>query len=377
MRFAKFRRRMAACRLWCVLLPVVAGGPAARAQEPAPSFFPPEADPLVDTVKQLGPWEQQARLLHQAQENVFQRHGWNSEPDRFTLETARRISEIPPYDIMGRFDTGMAAVAGRYNLTAEQQSEIKQRAMIEMMTFMGRHGGEIMKMGTEVLRARVEQRPFTSEEVARWSKQVQPLLEDGLRVEERMLAELRPMLTPEQQRLLESDLAAADRRLANVREDLSRWERGEWSPEEWGMQHDPIQMGRGMEPGQQANSARGTGGEPESGAADAGSNDPLSEWERYVRDFCNLYRLDEEQRTAAHAILRDVQTQWSVQLAARERDGAAGRGSRGTRALSDNEKDLRDRLFEELKRRIDRIPDRHQRSAVGAVDGGATAPGPS
>jgi hypothetical protein len=267
----------------------------------------------------------------------------------------------------------MAAVAGRYNLTAEQQSEIKQRAMIEMMTFMGRHGGEIIKLGSEVLGARAEGRPFTKEEVARWSKEIQPLLEDGLRVEERMLGEMRPMLTPEQQRLLESDLAAADRRLANVRQDLARWERGEWSPEEWGMQHDPIQMGQGMEPpvaaGETNEAAPGEGESPTE------SSDPLTEWERYVRDFSNTYRLDEEQRTAANAILRDVQTQWSVQLAARERDAAPARGART--AFSDSEVDLRNRLFDELKRRLDRLPDRNQRAAASVIEQAAAGTGPS
>jgi hypothetical protein len=363
------RWKSASCRVLfafaALIAPVVAGG------EPPPepdAMLLEEAPDVVESLQALGPWEEQAQLIERAQSNVFRRYGWNSEADRFTLELIREIDRIPPWDFFGRMNKGMDALTERYELSPDQRARISEKGLIEAMGYMGRHGGAMFEVAREVLRARIEQRPFTADEVARWTRRAAPLMEDGIRVQQRMVEEIQPLLNEKQRRLLGRDMSAANRRIGDMRRQMARWERGEWRAEDWGMQDDPIQTGRAQQ--------RQAPADADSTPSPGETFDPTreSEWERYTRLFIARYRLDEAQRTAAMAILRDVQTQLAVQVESLgqevrrvpQDDGAgstAGNGPEDERLRA-----VRVRLFEQLKRRLDRLPSAGQREMVAEPD---------
>ncbi|HMQ14848.1 MAG TPA: hypothetical protein PKC49_02635 [Phycisphaerae bacterium] len=101
----------------------------------------------------------------------------------------------------------------------------------------------------------------------------------------------------------------------------------------------------------------------------ASTQPALDPWEAYVVQFIERYRLDRDQSQKAHAILRECTTQ---------RDEYLGRRAGRIRELTDKrpatagdrglvEEELRrllapvDRMFEQLKQRLDRLPTRAQR----------------
>ena len=88
---------------------------------------------------------------------------------------------------------------------------------------------------------------------------------------------------------------------------MAKWEDGRWNPGDWGLQNDPIHARAMMEyraeqriRDQLVQNARG----PSSKFDDQKVAMQESEWERYVKWFCQRYECDDQQRTQANAILK-------------------------------------------------------------------------
>ena len=312
---------------------------------------------LIQDLRSLGPWSEQAKLIQQANRNVFERYGWVSEEDRFAERLAGEVAQIPPWDFMGRFEAAFGAVAERYQLDTEQTAQIKPRVIWRTMRLMGRHVPTLFDLSEEFLAARLERRPFTPEEVARWSQMSEPLMLDALEEFEKLYREVTPLLRPEQRELLDRDRAADLRRARMMMERLGDWQQGKWEPRDWGLQDDPYHGGR-LEDQPTAPELEVAEAQP---AVEGPVYDPADEdsWERYVRDFIRRYRLDAEQATAARAILGDVRTQAGVYR-------SAMLGEVGGSGSDEGMVRINVRLFEELKRRLDQIPtDKQRRAAEG------------
>jgi hypothetical protein len=106
--------------------------------------------------------------------------------------------------------------------------------------------------------------------------------------------------------------------------------------------------------------------------ADAASRDP---WADYVRRFIEKYRLDEAQQGRAWKIYRDVRTRgdryekvYGERIEAARRHAASGDDEAAQRTVRETEaqqKAAMDRLFEQLKRRLERLPTRAQLRDAG------------
>ena len=142
----------------------------------------------------------------------------------------------------------------------------------------------------------------------------------------------------------------------------------------------PPQIKRDFEPG-----ATGRpGGQPERAASSQPTEKRAeSEWEKYVREFIEKYKLNNEQAQQARAILADCQTQADRYLAARKEElekidrqieelkQSSDKNKAKTQAeLQEQRKKLMDpidRIFsQQLKPRLDRLPTRAQRQAAEA-----------
>ncbi|MCG3128618.1 MAG: hypothetical protein CHACPFDD_03507 [Phycisphaerae bacterium] len=104
-------------------------------------------------------------------------------------------------------------------------------------------------------------------------------------------------------------------------------------------------------------------------------NKPISLWEQYVRDFCERFKLNDEQRQKAFQILKECQGHGQEYLNRRKTDfykaqdeiGVARKASDNDKLRATNERlaELRrpiDDIFEkQLKPRVDKLPTRQQR----------------
>jgi hypothetical protein len=334
-------------------------GASTRAPADRPPTLFERNQKLVRDLKSLGPWEQQARLIRQANRNVFRQYGWDSAEDRFAEELVGDVARIPPWDFMGRFNFAFGRVSERYGLTEQQASQIRPKILWHSMKVMGRHVTTLFDLSEEILSARLEQRPFAPAEVARWSQLSEPIVLDARAEFETFIREVEPLLTPEQKKILQRDRDAEDRRVRTILERMGEWQQGRWKPEDWGLQDDPLHTGGRMPPTLGDESAD-IGAPPEPAVL----YDPTDEdaWQRYVRDFIRRYGLDEEQSTTAWAVLRDLRARAGAHRAALEHEAAGA-------PMEVRMAPVYERLFEELKSRLDRIPTEDQRQAVEVREG--------
>jgi hypothetical protein len=331
---------------------------------------------------------------------VYERNGWTTEPDRFSLELAQELDALPPWEFERHIELVTRRLSDRYLLDEQQEQTLRGLVEREWGELLARHVGRLVPVITEVLQTRLAGEPYAPEQVARWTELTEPVFEDGRR---RLLAaadEFMNVLTPQQRELVQTDLDAAARRIGRMQELRESWRRGAWNPADWGLDRDPIQLGDGM-PNRDATALESHTGErqqagsgrterpadpEESGApsADAtpripaaqGAREPDDDpWATYVRDFVRRYRLDDAQQRRAWLVYRQARERreflsqrWAQRIAQCRRALDASPSDDGLRArlsaLEKSKADTSRMLFEELKRRLERLPTRAQRRAA-------------
>lgn len=379
--------------LLCALAAAAAGQelPDERAPSRPEAMLEQSVRRLFESFGQADNWAAESEHLMAALERVFERNGWDTEADRFSLELAREVSVVPPWQLRERFDVLGTRLADRYALTAEQDEQLRRLVVREWQDVFARHAGALLPVVFDAFQSRLAGEPFTPEQIQRWSRVLDPVFEDGRQRFDAAAAEFMDKLTPEQQELALADVAAANRRLDRIKELGPAWWRGEWDPADWGLDEDPIQRGEalaersseggGVESGLPLPSEGRTGAERELAAAagrrpvggvtsrPAGGDDP---WAEYVREFIRRYGLDAAQQQRA----------WIIHDSACERRDFHGRRYERRREQLGRAGETADReaaaarlaeleqtwgrtqemVFETLRRRLDRLPTRSQRA---------------
>jgi len=367
-----------------------------------------KANQLLGTMRELGDWDQHYESLVTSMESMYEQNGWDAESDLFSLEMAREIGAIPPWNPQERIDVFMEMVGDRYLLDEGQLATMQQRIFEVNIGLFSRHSDRILEYATEAIQTRAAGEPFTPEQVGRWVELAEPVMLDArstMKTEAESFAE---ELDPEQLELFEQDLKAGDRRMDDLQVLSVKWKRGEWSPRDWGMENDPIQMqgspaastGTGA-PGAERGSAaagRGVGGVNKGDRADelppelpetmprnepegVDKAEPQADdaWARYVKSFIQKYKLNDQQQQRCWLLYKDAKTRDDVfdrrfeRRAASLRSRAGGADNERVQArLSEQVEEHnrgRDRLFSQLKRRLDRLPTRaqHKDAAPGEL----------
>ncbi len=405
---------------------------------PGPNFGPP---PMMrrffDQFKELGPWDQQFNYIMPAAEKFFIRNGWESEPDLFALEVVRAVESKPPWAVQERMTTIKTLISDRYALDAEQEQRLVETMQRGMGEIFRRNAPRIMSYGVEALTTRLSGEPFTPEQVARWMKLAEPVIQDARNTAQSLMNEFSEHLTEDQREMLLVDMEAAQRRSDRVMELGRKWANGEWSAEDWGLEEDPIQTGQlraaGVPPHDAAhapnssdptkdgsdaappmppspgNDPTGTGAASPSAEAAAGlsnaerlprnrprtpqpaqlDNDP---WAVHTREFVQRYQLDDDQSQRAWQIYRESRERRDEYVKRHEARIAGARGAANGAAderthgrieeLTARERAAIDRLFDQFKLRLEKLPTRAQRKAAGpakssAPDAAASARAPS
>jgi len=397
-----------------------ANQPGAASREPGMGDLYRQMQGLVESTRKFTNWDEQYDYMIDAAERIYERNEWFSEPDLFSLDLAREVAAIPPWEFERRFEAFSDQIGARYLLDEGQMATLQSTLLREAMGMFQRNGRRIMEYAPEIIETRASGRPFTAEQVARWSRLGQPVLEDATKTFNRATRDFMQELDPEQRELVQADLDAANNRVQVVERMSREWARGEWDPAQWGLEDDPIQNGLGLadaadepdataaaaraydearvvrgapprdgalaeeEPGAGSNDNHGGAGaarpgatplptrEPSAGAAAAEANDP---WAPYVRAFIAKFHLNEPQRQKAWMFHKDALKRADAAERRRERlaqDAAkkyAEQAETRAAAVAEADKQLasdKTRLFDHLRSRLERLPTRAQRRSATA-----------
>jgi hypothetical protein len=340
---------------------------------------------LIRLTEGLGNWDEHYGYMVDAMERMYERNGWNAESDLFSLEMAREIGAIPPWAPQERLDKFMEMVGDRYLLDDEQLASLQRHLVQVNVGLFSRHADRIMEYASEAIQTRVAGEPFTPEQVARWVELAEPVMDDARQSVKAEAEVFMQELDPEQRELLQRDLAAGDKRLTDINRMAQKWKRGEWEPRDWGMEADPIQMQgapvatKAAAGGEQAGDDRKPApaetfepdaqGDQKTVPSEAAKSE--DEWARYVRAFIAKYHLNNEQQQRAWLIYADAKERDDVfggrferqmETLRRKADSSKdGRAQAALRERTERHQLERDRLFNQLKRRLDRLPTRAQR----------------
>jgi len=341
---------------------------------------------LIRATEELGEWDEHYGYMLDAMERMYERNGWDAESDLFSLEMVREVGAIPPWAPQERLDKFMEMVGDRYLLDDDQMVSLQGHIFRVNVGLFSRHADRIMEYASEAIQTRAAGEPFTPEQVAHWVELAEPVMEDARESVQEAAQVFMQELDPEQRELLQRDLAAGDKRLLDIEQMAQKWKRGEWDPRDWGMEEDPIQMqgASAAAPGEgKPDAARKparedrkpapgeTGGRGDEKTAAPTAPKADDEWARYVRSFIAKYRLNDEQQQRAWLIYGDAKERDDVfdrrferqmeTLRGKAEGSKDGRTQAALRERTERHQLERERLFNQLKRRLERLPTRAQR----------------
>ena len=184
----------------------------------------------LDEFSRTYDWDADVPNMHRAMENLWRSKQWNRPSDRYALQVAREIIEIPPWDPMGRLDLMTERIGERYHLAPEGQLQFKRRILFETGRLFGANAKEIFKFAHEAFQTRQEGEGYTPEMIARWTQALEPMQDDINAAQERIIAELAEMVPEEKRDAFREDLDAFRQRDKDVTEMMDTWAKGGWKP---------------------------------------------------------------------------------------------------------------------------------------------------
>ena len=154
-------------------------------------------NPLGETFSGFD-WDAEHPNIQRSITNIWSNNGWNDEADLFARDVATEVTEIPPWRMMARLELMTKRVGARYDFTPEQQSRFQAVLLREAGGFLLRHAGDLLAYSKEAVETRASGQPFSAEQVARWAKEYQPVMDDVRVSIERFVGRMETDLTPRQ-----------------------------------------------------------------------------------------------------------------------------------------------------------------------------------
>ncbi|MCB9856085.1 MAG: hypothetical protein H6818_10405 [Phycisphaerales bacterium] len=316
---------------------------------------------LLDQIKTLqekaksieNNWSIEAMRLKEAHQIMFQRNGWTSESDQFALNLINEISTYGPFEAEAREGVFLNGVQSRFGLSEDQVDLLNDEMRSESIAFTVKHFDKLMPVAMEAVQAKAAGEPFTPEMIAKWSRQLEPVMEDALAGVNRVKDKLEATMDESQKAMLEKDMAAVVKRHNDIKTQVQKWKRGEWTPYDFGMENDPTYASvirEYLPPKDKSVPNR------EELVVEVTRRDQ-SLWAKYVADFVNKYDCDEGQRNAAAAILKDSESEAAKHLSANGED-LEYHERRAKESPSERKRAYHTKKAEELRRPIGMIFDR-------------------
>jgi len=262
--------------------------------------------------KGMGPWDQHQPVLEDATDQVFEQQGWTSEPDRYARDLIRQVDRIPPWQAHERQEILLNSLQSRYGLSEDQKALFDKEFQQVGMKIGMKHFSTLAPVVMDVIKTRSKGEPFTPDQVARWTQQLSPVMNDARQAMEELANKVGATMSPEQRKVFDADAKALLKRHSDMEKMVDKWKRGQWTPLDWGLKNDPIHRAQ-VDEAIRANQDKTNRVEVQTfrekpGDASAKATQE-STWEKYVRHFCTYYQCDDRQKSQAFGILADVQKQ--------------------------------------------------------------------
>lgn len=323
----------------------------------------------------------------------------------------RRQEDLPPAGfwptetMMDRIIDRISDDMGRaYSFDEDQLYNTRELFKERFPTWLNDNRAEIMQLTNEYLEALLSKEPPDVDFVADWAQRALPLFEDFTDLSEEVGEEMRTYLTEDQQVILDGQLAGFRVGMSYMQQRVGRWSEGGYDAEtEWPgnpgvhraqekedelIRQDMDNAGRIARGDPPIESSDDTTVPPDdvgSGAVPGGTTTAQpgakptaappqlkDEWTKYVEDFIRRYLLNDEQQTRAYKYLHFAHEQRDQYLGRRSARLGQAKSAMST-AKTEQERAKAgqiyerlnrplERMFTQLKEKLDKLPTRKQRS---------------
>ncbi len=261
----------------------------------------------------------------------------------------------------------------KYDLNDEQAATTRRAIVRRWSSYLTEHREDLQPLLNEYVEARFAPSPPDAEAIQRWAKRADPVFDSFREQIDATQTDIGDVLTPAQRVRHALEGIKINTSLGLFKARLDAWERGEFDERDW---WEPTKRVR-----QEREKAAETAKESAT-ASDARSraavkiDEELARWDSFVADFILKYALDDRQREAAFSILRECKKET---LAYRDRhrtqleqlEETIDRVDDATGSLSDPVRSDAvklygpiDRIFADLRARIEQIPTLAQRASA-------------
>lgn len=296
-------------------------------------------------------------------------------------------------------------MAERYDFDDDQIARVKEVFQKRIPKFMSENREAIQTMMNKFFEAQLGEEAPTPEYVAKWAQDALPVMEEFRKVIDANVSDMKEFLTEDQQLQLEAEHAAFTTGMQLAVNKVGHWAEGGYDPQvEWADswteqqkkdREERRKMRAQMREAEQKvlngedprvvveKSVEGAGGaspsDPKaaSGVKVASKSEPKDEWTRYVEEFIRKYELGVDQQAAA---LRSLEKRKQDRLDLLRRNRVEESLNRIEKQLAeakteDERKAAKEefarvnkpieRIFQQLKDDLDKIPTRTQREKAG------------
>jgi hypothetical protein len=253
-------------------------------------------------------------------------------------------------------------------------------------TFLKSNRAEIQSLTNWFLEARLAKQPPSAEQVAAWAERALPLMDQFQELVETNSDRMHEFLTEDQTVVFEGHRAAARVALDLTTKRVRGWEQGGFEPErDWRPVNNPPtdeltkrelrELQHQMAQAQQTAVERFGGAKAKNRAAQpAPPKQQKDDWAAYVKRFVAAHQLNPDQQATANKILKALQERRDnyvsrnsgrlKQLEQRYRRADTPKALKQAEAEHKKFKSSIDRMFQQLKERLRRLPTRKQRQTA-------------
>lgn len=280
----------------------------------------------------------------------------------------------------------------QYEFDADQTERTRELFRDVVPKFLDENRAELQTLTNEFLETIFHDEPPTPEAVANWAQRAIPVFERLTGFADTLTGQMREYMNDEQAQRLDGEVAAFHAGAGFATRKLQSWAAGEYDPEsEWTRpgperrQHEreqrramqaEMRAAREAQAAADAVEADARNGRPTTGVKPA--SQPDDEWSRYTTEFIRRYELNDEQQQKAQRVLRSKQDERDRYLTSKGEEL-----ERVTKLAKDAQTDEEkaaakeaarkldapvDRMFQQLKDRLDALPTRAQRQAAAKRD---------
>ncbi|MFQ5590129.1 MAG: hypothetical protein ACE5HE_03100 [Phycisphaerae bacterium] len=299
--------------------------------------------------------------------------------------SAPKVAPSPPIDGLWPSEKLMNSLLHRwadgvmegYELDDQRRGEVRKAIVDRWHKFLQDNRSKIQPLINEFIEMRVAAAPPTKNDVQSWAKQALPVFNQLRKELTAGMNEVAQALNPDQRAKFERDVLQVGLGTQIAERKLKEWESGNFDVDDFWAGPPGERRRKRRERRQEAAKRMSEQSTPAQEVRPETDHIAieLKAWDRYAAEFIGTYRLDEGQRTAVLSCLaelkeravahRDGHREEIAELEQRIRTNTGG--DEELAAIKVRLVDLYgpiDEMFNELRRRLDLIPNSEQRLAA-------------